>query len=385
MQASQQRLLAPLAAADRRASADEGVVFLLGLDLVGAASGGAARRAGWARDVVETWRQLTRQLRPDRTDRDLAGLPEAAVPERRERVTRCWLAAMADRLAARQGPSYVLADGRRGVLGAGRTDAAWVLAIERHEQASGTARQATIPLYLPVDPAWTAGAEAATPTVVVSWDAARARVVQERVWVANGLPVRREPLPAAAWDRGAAEALIAAKLLAGEARLEALDEDVEQLVRRIRRAAEVWPELGAPALGEDDWEVLYHELARGKAAPAEITRDELVAVLREYVGWPAIDRLERAAPRTWRLPSGRQARLTFPEEGPPELSARLGDMIGLTGTLALFEGRLPVCFDILAPNHRTVQKTFDMSGFWERTYPEVKKELRRRYPKHPWP
>jgi ATP-dependent helicase HrpB len=378
-------MVAVLEAADRRAIADEGDLYLLGLDLVAAAEGGGIRRAGWAREVVETWRQLTRQLRPEAPDRALARLPEAEAADRRERVTRCWLAALADRLAARQGPSYVLADGRRGVLGAGRTEAAWVLALSLHEQATGGGRQATIPLYLPVDPAWTEAAEAATPTVVVTWDAARERVVQERVWVASGLPVRREPLPAADWDRAAAEALIAGKLLAGEVRLAARDEDVEQLVRRIRRAAEVWPELGAPALGDDDWEVLYHELARGKAGPAAITRDELVAVLREYVGWPAIDRLERAAPRTWRLPSGRQARLTFPEDGPPELSARLGDMIGLTGTLALFEGRLPVCFDILAPNFRTVQKTFDMTGFWERTYPEVKKELRRRYPKHPWP
>jgi ATP-dependent helicase HrpB len=378
-------MVAVLEAVDRRAVADEGDVYLLGLDLVAAAEDGAPRRGGWAREVIETWRQLLRPLRPAGADRALARLPAEEAPDRRARVTRCWLAAMGDRLAARQGPSYVLADGRRGVLGAGRTEAPWVLALSLHEHATGGGRQATIPLYLPVDPAWTEAAEAATPTVVVGWDATRERVVQERVWVANGLPVRREPLPAAAWDRAAAEALIAGKLLAGEARLAARDEDVEQLVRRIRRAAEVWPELGAPALGDDDWEVLYHELARGKAGPAEITRDELVAVLREYVGWPAIDRLERAAPRTWRLPSGRQARLTFPEDGPPELSARLGDMIGLTGTLALFEGRLPVCFDILAPNHRTVQKTFDMTGFWERTYPEVKKELRRRYPKHPWP
>jgi ATP-dependent helicase HrpB len=46
---------------------------------------------------------------------------------------------------------------------------------------------------------------------------------------------------------------------------------------------------------------------------------------------------------------------------------------------------VPVLFDILAPNYRTVQKTFDLSGFWQRTYPEVKKELKRRYPRHPWP
>ncbi|MNY70665.1 ATP-dependent RNA helicase HrpB [compost metagenome] len=60
-------------------------------------------------------------------------------------------------------------------------------------------------------------------------------------------------------------------------------------------------------------------------------------------------------------------------------------MLGLQGTVRLYEGRVQALFDILAPNYRTVQKTFDMTGFWANTYPEVKKELKRRYPKHPWP
>lgn len=85
------------------------------------------------------------------------------------------------------------------------------------------------------------------------------------------------------------------------------------------------------------------------------------------------------------LPSGRKARITYFDGAPPELSARLGDLLGMQGTLYLYEGRVQVLFDILAPNFRTVQKTYDLTGFWQNTYPEVKKELKRRYPKHPWP
>ena len=96
-------------------------------------------------------------------------------------------------------------------------------------------------------------------------------------------------------------------------------------------------------------------------------------------------KLDREAPRTFKLPSGKSARITYFDDAPPELSARLGDMLGLEGTLKLYDGRVPVLFDILAPNYRTVQKTFDMTSFWKNTYPEVKKELKRRYPKHPWP
>jgi ATP-dependent helicase HrpB len=57
----------------------------------------------------------------------------------------------------------------------------------------------------------------------------------------------------------------------------------------------------------------------------------------------------------------------------------------MKGTLALCEGRLPVVFDVLAPNWRTVQKTADLSSFWTNAYPALKKELSRRYPRHPWP
>jgi len=57
----------------------------------------------------------------------------------------------------------------------------------------------------------------------------------------------------------------------------------------------------------------------------------------------------------------------------------------MKGTHTLCDGRINVLYNILAPNYRTVQKTDDLTGFWNNTYPEVKKELKRRYPKHPWP
>jgi ATP-dependent helicase HrpB len=208
-------------------------------------------------------------------------------------------------------------------------------------------------------------------------------VVQERVWKAGGLTLRREALPPDQWDRRQAEELLAKKLIEGE-KIAAWDEDVDQLVLRIRGAASAWPELGI-GLGDEDWELIFHELAAGKTGASDIAKDDLINVLREYVGWEAVSRIDREAPRAWKLPNGRNGKITYFEDAPPELSARLGDMLGLEGTMTVFGGRVQVLFDILAPNYRTVQKTFDMTGFWKNTYPEVKKELKRRYPKHPWP
>ncbi len=376
-------MIALLEVADRRSVADEGDLYRLGVALAR-----DPRARSWGREVGETFRQIRELARPDEADR--AGAEAALEPdspadrERRKTVTMAWLSAFASRLAARQDKAYQLADGRKGMVTAGGQPGDVILALELHEVGgAGQSRQVSIPLYLPCQPDWM-GAEG-EPEVVCLWDAARRRVVQERQWKLGGLVLRREPLPPADWDRAQAEAMLVSKLMDGEATLEARSEDIEQLIRRIRLAAKTWPEAGIPALDAEDWEILYHELAAGKASASEIGEQELHNVLREYVGWEAMWRIDREAPRSMPLPSGRKGRITYFEDAPPELSARLGDMLGMQGTLTLYEGRVPVLFDILAPNYRTVQKTFDLTGFWQNTYPEVKKELKRRYPKHPWP
>ncbi len=376
-------MVALLEAADRRSVADEGDLYRLGVALAQ-----DPRAKTWGREVGETFRQIRDLARPSEADRAQAEAAlEADSPadrERRRQVTAAWLTAYADRLAAKQDKAFQLADGRKGMVTSGGQPGDLILALELHEVGgAGQSRQVSIPVYLPCLADWVG--QGGAPEVVCLWDAPRQRVVQERHWRVGGLVVRREPLPPADWDRAQAEALLVSKLLEGEVALEARTEEVEQLIRRIRLAAEAWPEAGLPALDAEDWEILYHELASGKAAASEIRTEELEGVLREYVGWAAMARIDREAPRQMLLPNGRKARITYFEGAPPELSARLGDMLGMQGTLKLYEGRVPVLFDILAPNFRTVQKTFDLTGFWQNTYPEVKKELKRRYPKHPWP
>ena len=85
------------------------------------------------------------------------------------------------------------------------------------------------------------------------------------------------------------------------------------------------------------------------------------------------------------LKSGRIGKYNYPTDGPPELSAKIADFMGEHGTHFIAESRLQVLFDILAPNYRTAQKTWDLTAFWKNTYPQIRKELRGRYPRHPWP
>ena len=94
-------------------------------------------------------------------------------------------------------------------------------------------------------------------------------------------------------------------------------------------------------------------------------------------------RLEQIAPGQLRLPGGRQVKVHYEPGKPPWIESRLQDFFGVRETPRI--GNTPVVVHLLAPNYRPVQVTTDLAGFWERLYPEVRRELSRRYPKHKWP
>ena len=95
--------------------------------------------------------------------------------------------------------------------------------------------------------------------------------------------------------------------------------------------------------------------------------------------------LDRDAPDLLQLPSGRSARLEYQDDGTIGVAAKLQELFGLGETPRIGPRRDPVVLSLLAPNGRPVQVTRDLKSFWDRTYPEVRKNPRGRYPKHPWP
>jgi len=95
--------------------------------------------------------------------------------------------------------------------------------------------------------------------------------------------------------------------------------------------------------------------------------------------------LDRDAPETITVPSGRMVRLDYGDDGSVSASVKLQELFGLAETPRVGVRKEPVRLALLAPNGRPVQMTRDLRSFWDRTYPEVRKELRGRYPKHPWP
>jgi ATP-dependent helicase HrpB len=126
------------------------------------------------------------------------------------------------------------------------------------------------------------------------------------------------------------------------------------------------------------------ELCLGLLSFAELkaAAQNFIPGLEQKVG---IRRLNQIAPESLRLHSGRQTKVHYEHGKPPWIASRLQDFFGMHETLRIGPDKVPVVIHLLAPNHRPVQTTTDLAGFWERLYPQVRRELMRRYPKHSWP
>ncbi len=178
-----------------------------------------------------------------------------------------------------------------------------------------------------------------------------------------------------------------------------LTEAVQTQLIKMRLAAKLYPEYGLPEFNEEDMELIFDEFANGKFLLRDINEDRYRSIVEDYFGKSMLQWLGKTFPDHYILPNGKRARYSYQEvavtddgksvqsiEGVlVEISARIEDLMQLRGEHKIADGKLKVRYDILAPNFRTIQKTWDLTGFWQNTYAEVRKELRGRYPKHPWP
>lgn len=117
----------------------------------------------------------------------------------------------------------------------------------------------------------------------------------------------------------------------------------------------------------------------------QLDPSSLDQALRGRLSHRQLSLIEQAAPRQLKVPSGMLRPLSYAAGEPPVLAVKLQELFGLADTPSVAMGRVPVLLHLLSPGGRPVQMTSDLRGFWDRTYPEVRKELKGRYPRHPWP
>jgi len=128
------------------------------------------------------------------------------------------------------------------------------------------------------------------------------------------------------------------------------------------------------------------ELCVGKRSFAELEAETRDGRLAGYlIGKRNRRVLEEVAPERFQFRSGRSAKIEYAPGQPPRLGARMQEFFGMKDTPRVARGAVPLVLLLFAPSNRPVQTTSDLAGFWERWYPQVRKELMRRYPKHAWP
>ena len=180
-----------------------------------------------------------------------------------------------------------------------------------------------------------------------------------------------------------------------------LSENMQTELVKMRLAAKLYPEYGLPDFNDEDMELIFDEFASGIFLLRDIDENRYKNIVEDYFGKSMLAWLGKTFPDHYMLPNGKRARYSYQAVatdehlgGQPvqsadgvlvEISARIEDFMQLRGEHKIADGKLKVRYDILAPNFRTIQKTWDLTGFWQNTYAEVRKELRGRYPKHPWP
>ena len=144
-------------------------------------------------------------------------------------------------------------------------------------------------------------------------------------------------------------------------------------------------DLGLPALDPHALVRLLPDVCRGLRSLDDVGRADWLAILQSAIGSDRAHVVDRLAPTHLDLSNGRRVKLAYPDAGPPTLAARIQELFGVAETPRIADGRVPVLMHLLGPNHRPQQVTADLAGFWRSTYPQVRNELRRRYPKHAWP
>lgn len=150
------------------------------------------------------------------------------------------------------------------------------------------------------------------------------------------------------------------------------------------RGSGQWPDLSDTTLAAT-LETWLRPYLSGFSRRSHLARLDLEAILRAQLDWNAQQTLDRLLPTHLAVPSGSKLRLDYRPDGPPVLAVRLQEMFGCAETPAVCDNAVPVQVHLLSPARRPIQVTSDLAGFWQRTYTEVKKELKGRYPKHYWP
>ncbi|MFA0424728.1 ATP-dependent helicase HrpB, partial [Vibrio sp. 10N.222.54.A1] len=219
------------------------------------------------------------------------------------------------------------------------------------------------------------------------WDEKRGRLVAEQRVSLGKLIISTKALP----DPDANQASQALLNYVARCGLDRLNwtASAKQLVERVR-SAELWmPEHDWPAMDDasliehlDEWLSPY---LNGIKSAKGLSSVSIEQALSAYLGWPLNQEIDQWLPTHYLMPTGSKKAIRYQYQSEPVISVRMQEVFGEQDSPLIAQGRKKVVLELLSPAQRPLQITQDLAGFWAGAYKEVQKEMKGRYPKHPWP
>lgn len=328
--------------------------------------------------VCRQYRDLCRQ----------AGLSPDSAGQTAE-LSKCLIAAFYDQVALRRDPdnlSCAMAGQRRVELDrqSAARPASMLVAAEVREVETREGVRTVLSLASAIEPEWLEEVEAERVVVRTEtvWNSEMRAVEQREVHSFEGLVYAQRVLPKT--DPAEAAEILVERIEAGELALERWDQGVEQWLARARAVAAWFPERGLLTYTPEEVRVILHEIVSGATRYSQIRERACLPAVQGALSWKDQQFVEEMAPLRLQLANGHRLKLEYQAGSPPRGRAKIQELYEVRQSPAVAGGRQRVLLEILGPHSRPLQVTADLASFWQNTYPELKKELRRRYPKHEW-
>jgi ATP-dependent helicase HrpB len=216
----------------------------------------------------------------------------------------------------------------------------------------------------------------------VVFDSVQRRVITRRQILFRDLLLKAEVTEKAPKEEAAR--VLADAVTAGTCVLVNWDHAVEQWITRLNRLREWMPELELPEIGDAERRMLVEQICHGAMTYKEIKERAVWPVVKSWLSKMQQEMVEKFAPERISLPNGKKWKIVYDAKAAPVIAARIQELYGVEGSLTIAAGRVPLVIQVLAPNQRPVQVTQNLSTFWKESYPKIKQELQRKYPKHEW-
>ena len=318
------------------------------------------------------------------------GLDVRPTDASRNALGKCILTGFSDRVARRLvdgGTRCELVHNRRGVLTEESTvgkSPLLVVAEIREVGGRGGDVQTILSIATEIESEWLAELfpDDMTLEVRARFDAVKQRVRADEVLAFRDLTVKSRPVIPAPAD--AAACILAKEVTAGRMQLPRWNHAVDQWILRLNLLASTCPELALPTIGPEERQQLIEHLCHGAASYSEIKDRDVGLVVQSWLSPAQRELVSRYAPERVQLSNGKTPRVTYGEAAPPHIALRIQELYDVAQGPVIAMGRLRLTVHILAPSHRPVQVTDDLSSFWREHYPQIKSELQRKYPKHEW-